>query len=184
MYKLRDYQENQIKFLESHSDSENLFNGIISLESPTGSGKSITMLQHIKNYFSKNEGKRVFISTGFNELVWQIYDFALSMGINTKILVGKSNATCSIKNGNIEYKVFDNTAPLSVKCDTSRCSTCSFRRSNGCRYNAYLDYIENTTENLLVVTNHLTMFYKHELFNKMNGGFIDECQALGDFYRA
>ena len=105
---LRDYQKAQVDYLKSHiSDDRKVFDKTISLQSPTGSGKSFAMLSFIKDYFDKFPGSKIFISTGFNELVYQFYNEALKLGINTDILIGKLNATCLLKTKSDSYYAFE-----------------------------------------------------------------------------
>lgn len=218
MYKLRDYQEKQKNFLEKNlGDLDNhftpLFEENISIESPTGSGKSVTMLSFVKNLFEKSSDTKVFISTGFNNLVYQIAETANEMGIPTKILIGKANANCIKKideklpedNKILKYnqdvfnivdsslkdsiEVFENESEY--KCIYSECVNCKNRYSDECIYNHRVDDIFSTSytnefnNNLLVITNHSTLLYNRDNFiENFKGGFIDECQSFADFYES
>ena len=182
---LRDYQENQLKFLQSHisnnafsSEPPKLFKDDLSLQSPTGSGKSITMLKFVQEYFKTHSGK-IFISTGFNELVHQFYETAQSFNIPCVVLIGKANCACYRKKAENFGNPFDPNA--TPKCNPDECLNC--RRYRDCYYNKHLDRIERTN-NLLVITNHSTLLAKLDFFKEnFIGGFLDECQSFPDFYR-
>lgn len=186
-YQLMPHQEKQIKFLKSYNHHNNLFSKNISVQSPTGSGKSVMMLAYIKEYLEKNPYKKVYIATGFNELVWQLYDTAKEMGINTEILLGAEHKVCPKKlhkkgyPNSIYTEPYMKTVPDGCKFDAKECWKC--KEAGTCNSNNSLSNIVSNYGSL-VVTNHscLNIFYK--TFAAFAGGFIDECQAFGGFYES
>lgn len=178
---LRDYQIEQVSYLNSHvNNGYELFDKTISLQSPTGSGKSFVMLSFIKDYFSRFPWSKIFISTGFNELVYQFYEEALKLGIDTDILIGKSNATCLLKAKNDAHYAFEKDLDKRYRCNPFDCSSCVHKKC-GCLYDKVIDRI-NSPGSKLVITNHSTLVTNSGKFYSFNGGFIDECQSFGDFY--
>ncbi len=178
---LRDYQKTQVDYLKSHiSNDRKVFDKTISLQSPTGSGKSFVMLSFIKDYFDKFPGSKIFISTGFNELVYQFYNEALKLGINTDILIGKLNATCLLKTKSDSYYAFEKDLDKKYRCNPFECYGCVHRKCD-CLYDRVMDRI-NSPGSKLVITNHSTLIKNSGKFSHFNGGFIDECQSFGDFY--
>lgn len=185
-FTLRDYQNNQLDYLKKNTTSgSKCFSKNIYLQSPTGSGKTIVMLEYIKWYLSEHPRAKLFISTGFNELVYQFYDMAVNAGINTEILIGKNNAVCKLLDEYDSYdRAFVRDAPRNVRCDNNLCKSCSIAY-NECYYNKVINNIVNNSRGLLVITNHSTLFSSSEsIFKNFNGGFIDECQTIGDFYQS
>lgn len=211
--KLRDYQEIQVKFLNDFTSKESgkLFDENISLESPTGSGKTIVMLYFIKQYFRTHNNTKIFISTGFNNLVHQFYDEALDMGIPVRKFIGKNNCSCvkkinddleeDYKFGYVDTKTdkfivtsknnFPKTEVTFSKeqlyCPSSSdCYDCKENMTSGsvCLYNLNKEEIKQAN-NMLVITNHSTLIARADFFNnEFIGGFIDECQSFGDFYES
>ena len=184
---LRDYQIKQMEFLKSKvsNNSKKLFNTNCSLESCTGSGKSIVMLEFIKDYFSNHSGKKIFLSTGFNKLVFQIYETALDMGLPVTILIGRNRCLCKKRYDGFpklsEVFTLDNTHTASAK----KCASCEYVKTTECYYNYVIESIENSKENMLIITNHSTLILKEDFFYRNTiGGFIDECQTFGDFYES
>lgn len=186
MFDLRDYQKDQINFLKKHIGKDgSMFDSNISLQSPTGSGKSVTMLTFLKDYLYNNRYSKVFISTGFNELVFQIAEDAMKMGIPTKILIGKNNMTCVKKVLSKGYEAddfeaFEKSIPPSLRYDQTQCKYCSIYSDGNCYWQKTVSEIERG--GVLVITNHSTYFQHSDLFDKFDGGFIDECQTFADFY--
>ena len=180
---LRDYQVSQLRFLKNNTSSNGTFTkGNISLQSPTGSGKSIVMLEYVRWYLERFPGKKIFISTGFNELVWQFYDTAVSMGINAEVLIGRSHAVCARRDKTRIGRAFVRDAPESSLCGSDApCSKC--KREHGfCYFSELVNDIAESPHGMLVVTNHSTLFM-NSVFSKFSIGFVDECQTAGDFYQ-
>lgn len=211
---LRDYQQTQVNFLKDFTSSNPtvLFDTNISLESPTGSGKSVVILEFIKQYFKHNKDGKIFVSTGFNNLVYQFYRDAINMGIPTKILIGKSNCTCikklndslsdNDKFGKGSFSERRNKFVIEDRSKFPKIDRVFEERSlykpgeNGCHkcadnnFKGECLYFKNKTaidksEQLLVITNHSTLIANQDFFSgKFIGGFIDECQSFGDFYES
>lgn len=170
---LRDYQKRQLAFL-----NENAFKGEnIFLESPTGSGKTVVMAEYIKNrplnYYT--------VSTGFNELVFQIADEFKAQGICTQVIIGKRNVAC-LKNG---AKKGDEPFTREGKhaCgDTLKCAKCEYA-NNACLYKKAIN-----TASRVIVTNHSTLCIalQNPGVNPFIAGsmFIDECHTFGSFYES
>lgn len=180
---LRDYQVKQLRFLKNNTSSNGTFTkGNISLQSPTGSGKSIVMLEYVRWYLNRFPGKKIFISTGFNELVWQFYDTAVSMGINAEVLIGRSHAVCARRDTTHIRRAFVRDAPESSLCGSdSPCGKCK-KEHHPCYYSSLVNDIAESPHGMLVVTNHSSLFV-NSVFSKFSIGFVDECQTAGDFYQ-
>ena len=92
---LRDYQKRQVEFIENKI----LGKLPLALQSPTGSGKSFVMMQVAKNKLDemKNSNYNVVITTGFNNLVYQMAEDAEKFGIKPLIWMGKGHIQCGLK---------------------------------------------------------------------------------------
>lgn len=182
---LRDYQKNQLDFIEGHFSKNGLFDKNISLQSPTGSGKTLVMLSAVKDYMAKHKDSKIFISTGFNELVYQFYEDAIKMGIKTYILIGRQNCVCYAKTNEFSEQAFIKDLEKKYRCgNTANCATCRSLYSVECSYNYNIKEIINGFGPKLVITNHSTLLFNKKVFSDFDGGFIDECQSFGDFYES
>lgn len=191
---LRKYQENQLKFLLERSEGcSQLFDKNIGLCSPTGSGKSYVMLSFIKKYFEEHDHAKIFISTGFNNLVAQFYEDAKKIGVPCLVLAGKSNCVCTDAirkhNQNDEMKYTSENAfvpepPKKYRCSSGKCYDCKLQNTFDCIYcKVTMDIINS--DNILIITNHSTLLANKNFFEENTiGGFIDECQTFADFYES
>lgn len=180
---LRDYQQKQLAFLKSNIDFDNgRFNKNIGLMSPTGSGKSITMLGFVQDYFAQHNTGKVYIATGFNNLVYQFYNQAKRFGIPCQILIGRNHCACTKKIDGIN-PISDDI--FSGKWDeyhpkTTDCEGCELI-NNGCYFDTLFRYITQQ-DKILVITNHAMLLNRATMFSGFNFGFIDECQVFPQFY--
>lgn len=193
---LRNYQKRQSEFILSKINNKGVFDENIALESPTGSGKSYVMFETIKKYFSQHKNKKVVLTTGFNNLVYQLYETALEFDLPCRILIGRNNVNCYKKieeEGHLNEFYLDNrvdpnkifTKEKEFISFSDDCIRCENRFKLSCFYNYALKEIEEYNGNLLVITNHSTFLFKEELFSKnFDICFVDECQNFADFYES
>lgn len=90
--KMRGYQKKQVDFIVQNSDKP-----LISLQSPTGSGKSFVMFQAIKTMLEKDKGRQFVIVTGFNNLVYQLEQSAMKFGFKPTVLMSIKKSHCLLK---------------------------------------------------------------------------------------
>ena len=180
---LREYQEKQLEFLTSmaSSSSNELFEANCSLESPTGSGKSIVMMEFIKRMLEAKPKAKVFISTGFNDLVFQLHETALEMGLPSTVLIGRNHTRCLKKAGFSASEQFTIDEELNPKGEYE-CIACEMHGKE-CPCDYALREISQSPSGVLVITNHSTLIARMGFFSEhFIGGFIDECQTFGAFY--
>lgn len=171
MFKLRAYQEKQYDFLNS-------VKGVVKgLESPTGTGKSIVFLEYVKNIMK--EDKIVVLTTGFNELVFQMKRDAISMGLDPVVIIGSGHLipNCS-KSGSFEGFEFSENL-------ISECSSCDMddpRRNKciNCSKVQIMRYLERPIKKF-IITNH-SYFLVMKDYIKADIVIVDEAHTFGDFY--
>lgn len=181
MYILRDYQKMQLSFLEEHLPICN----VCSIQSGTGSGKSIVMLEFAKRFLAKNPLQNVIISTGFNRLVFDLEQKASEFGLDSYVLVGSLAVNCPTKMMG-HYKIFTEEPHLCgnehKSLDTStdnweqkRCPFCT---------NEYRNHVQkiSSARGSLIITNHSTLLVHQETFANVGLVIIDEAHTFGNFY--
>lgn len=159
---LRNYQQEQLNFLKSLKNRK-------ALQSPTGTGKSIVLLEYIKEV--RNDYNTIVLSTGFNNLVFQMYSDAKKViGEDLQIVIG-SNHLVPNPNGEIMYSI--NAGDSCKGCDKSKCSKCA----KDTVYNYLL------RRKKIIITNHS---YLISHFNTINPDLviIDEAHIFPEFYRS
>lgn len=185
--KLRDYQKIQLDFIESRIDIAD----IVGIESPTGSGKTIVILEYIKKWFEKPENHltNVIISTGFNTLVFLLEKRAKEMGLNPKILIGTKACNCPalMEDDDIESKVF-------TQSDQWRCGdkhkhldiTTKNWSQKVCPYTQelYREYFQSIINNVgqVIITNHSSLLIHQESLSNTSLLIIDEAHTFSMFY--
>lgn len=139
---LRDYQKKQIEFLEKN----NILRLPIAIESPTGSGKSVVILEYIKRIFEKSSNNKIVITTGFNNLVFDFYKKAKDFGLNPYVLIGYNLMKCT------KYENSEGMKNLFTNDPAERCSS---RCKRGCKNSINeLKWEINTPGNKLIIMNH------------------------------
>lgn len=191
MYELRDYQKQQLNFVQDHLEVSN----VVGLQSPTGSGKTVVILKLAEMWMNdeKNAFTNVVISTGFNHLVFLMEKRAIEMGMKPIVLIGSASVNCPLeweeRMPGKEYKVFD--ADRSGVCGTKHYSLdtehtdgekcCPFTLN---AYRAQLSEIQKGGR--LVIVNHST-FLAHQqngLWDNMSLLMVDEAHTFGSYYES
>lgn len=182
-YQLRDYQKIQLDFLKSHLPISN----VCGIQSGTGSGKSIVMLTFIKEWLKdpKNQLSNVIVSTGFNNLVFDLEKRAEEMGLNPIVLIGVKAINCPLKMED-DYKIFtqeDFTCGNEHKhLDTST----DIWEEKRCPYcNKEYQKLKNTIENAhgrLIITNHSSLLAYQNMLDNIGVIMVDEAHTFGNFY--
>lgn len=197
MFKLRDYQKVQKEFIESRIDIAN----VIGIESGTGSGKTITALQFVKEWLEKPENQltNVVITTGFNNLVFLMEKRALEMGFpreKVKILIGTGACNCplemqekGVSDKDTEYMVFTETdeyrcgdkhKEFDVSTDVWAKKICPFTQ------NLYREYFQTIKNNVgqIIITNHSSLLIHQENLSNTSLLIIDEAHTFSNFYES
>lgn len=93
--KLRYYQEQQIDFIERKLPGKLP----MSIESPTGSGKTFVILEFCRRHFEKHKDEdfTIVITTGFNNLVYQFMKDCHKFDIDPVIWMGQAAAVDAVK---------------------------------------------------------------------------------------
>lgn len=181
---LRDYQKRQVDFIENKIQGKLP----LAIQSPTGSGKSFVMMKVAKDKLDEMQGAQynVVISTGFNNLVYQMAEDAEKFGIKPLIWMGKGHIQCGLKVQK-ETGVFPtlNTHQAFTKekkyqitnYDCLNDAPCAGK----CLYNKAKQKLNNGSN--LVITNHTSylLALKMYLF-KPNLVMIDESHTFANFY--
>jgi len=172
---LRGYQEEQIKFLRMN-------NGLTKgLQSPTGTGKSIVFLQYVKECIEQNKYKTIVLTTGFNELVFQMADDCKLFDLHPKVIIGAGHL---IPNCVPKYNAFPDFKFSNVPVNA--CSSCSIesvkrkQNANICSKKCILDYLRNGKPKF-IITNHSYFLVMKDIINA-DLVIVDEAQTFGDFY--
>lgn len=185
-YKLRDYQLNQLDFIRDRLPVAD----VISLESPTGSGKSIVILEFVKEWLKENPLSNAVISTGMNNLVFQFERNAYDFGLNPKVLIGKKAVNCPVEQENhgLEQKIFTETPclcgkkhlHLDVEEEDPSLKMCPFTRD---AYKKHLSEIM-THVGQVIITNHSTLLAHQNMDTFANVGLlvVDEAHTFTNFY--
>ena len=180
MYKLRDYQNIQLDFLENHVPLSN----VTCIQSGTGSGKSIVIMEFVRRYLEQNPLKNVIISTGFNNLVFDMETKSKEFNLQSIVLIGKKAINCPLKLHDYKYftredytcgdehKSFDNSTN---DWNKKSCPLCTDK---------YLQ-LKNEILNArgkVIITNHSTLLVQQSLFKNIGIIIIDEAHTFGAFY--
>ena len=186
-YILRDYQKNQLGFIENRIDIAD----IIGLESPTGSGKTVTFLTFIKEWLEKPENhlSNVVISTGFNNLVFQLEERCLEMGLDAKVLIGTKACNCPelMKEKGLKPKVFtltdkyrcgDKHKYLDTSTNNWAHKVCPHTQD------LYREYFQSIMNNVgqVIITNHSSLLVHQDSLINTSLLIIDEAHTFGMFY--
>lgn len=184
---LRDYQRNQLNFIENRIDIAD----VIGIESPTGSGKTITFLTFIKEWLERPENHltNVVISTGFNNLVFLLEKRCKEFGLNPKVLIGTKACNCPIlmENDNVEQKVFtqsdkwrcgDKHKHLDVSTKNWNHKVCPHTQE------LYREYFQSIINNVgqVIITNHSSLLIHQESLSNTSLLIIDEAHTFSMFY--
>lgn len=187
--KLRPYQERQLKFIEERLD----LTDTLSIESPTGSGKSFVIAKTAIDFIEKNPMCNVIITTGFNNLVFDLENTLMNrFGFkNTKVLIGTKACNCPVCMQN------DGLKGDSIRLFTSEekyrnCKKHIDRNSdiNVCKYtyqfyHEYLSELSNSLGNAIIM-NHLSFLLHQKSGSKFmeNVGLVivDEAHTFSTFY--
>lgn len=172
--KMRGYQKKQVNFIVGNSDKP-----LISLQSPTGSGKSFVMFQAIKTMLEKDKGRQFAIVTGFNNLVYQLEQSAMEFGFKPTVLMSIKKSHCLLKAQGT--KAFYPNINPNVFPDTWNCKNCEHRKENAtpCLYD---EAIHQSAKSQLIITNH-AYFLSHQKWFCNRYIFFDECHVFPDFYQ-
>ncbi len=87
---IRPYQEKQLEFLTQRD----WVRDVVGLESPTGSGKSIVILEYVKHIFETQSNTTVVVTTGSNNLVFEFAEKAKTFGLSPIIYIGMNMLSC------------------------------------------------------------------------------------------
>lgn len=182
-YELRTYQQKQVDFLRQN---ENRVRGI---QSPTGTGKSIMILSYIKEYMKRFKDHTVILTTGFNNLVFQMEEDAKSMGINTQVLIGaaylKPNCDFGDEKESFEYAKVNNSkcrnCPRIKYKNKDGKIVCDDLRPTNCSRMMVAKYISSPKNGILIITNHSYYLTMKDRIN-CNLLVVDEAHTFSDFY--
>lgn len=184
---LREYQNNQLEYIKRKLPGKLP----IAVESPTGSGKTIVILQFIKEYFDKHPNKdfTIVLTTGFNKLVHQFAEEAKRFDLNPIKWMGKMCITCGVKimkknNTDIfpsmdDYEAFSTNRtywPTNSNCFR----TCEYR--DRCFYNQTKRDM-NGIGPKFIITNHSSYLIGINM-NTFTPDivFVDESHTFASFY--
>ena len=184
---LRDYQEKQIDFIKDVLPTSK----IIGIQSGTGSGKSITFFSYIKEFLNENPNKNVIVSTGFNNLVFQLEETAKFMGFNKnkiKVLIGKKACNCPIEAE--ENGVSSNNFKLFTRDSEYNCGHKHYHlnpnKNDSCPFTnqAYSEYFRELMNNVgqIIITNHSSLLLQGNQIPNIGLIVIDEAHTFGNFY--
>ena len=172
---LRDYQRDQTDFINAKIKGGGL---PIAIQSPTGSGKTITIIKWVIDYFKAHEGEdfTIVLSTGFNKLVFQFAEEARKFGLDPIVFMGKGSSTCKTKyqkKYGKEY-VYSRKNAFTTELDEACNKGCSCFLSKSGSYNIVKAECQ-TAGPKFIITNHSS--YLIGIFNETftpNYAFIDE----------
>lgn len=186
---LRDYQKNQLDFIQNRIDIADT----VAVESPTGSGKTIVLLEFIKKWLSKKENalSNVIITTGFNNLVFLLEQRAKELGFdanNIKVLIGTKACNCPVKmkKAGLTPKVFTEKSyicgeehkALDIINTSWNSKTCPFTKQF---YSNYFQEITNNTGQIIIM-NHSSFLVYQKFLNNCSLLVIDEAHTFTNFY--
>ena len=185
---LRDYQKSQINFIEERIDIAD----IVGIESPTGSGKTIVMLEYIKQWLSKPENQlsNVVISTGFNNLVFLLEQKSKEMGLDSKILIGTKACNCPVMLEDLhaeettiftlsdKYRCGEKHKHLDTSTDKWSQKVCPFTQA---MYKEHFQSIVNGVGQV-IITNHSSLLIHQESLKNCGLLIIDEAHTFSIFY--
>ena len=173
--KLREYQKEQLNFLEKKT-------GIMKgLQSPTGTGKSIVLLSYIKKCIEENLYRNIVLTTGFNELVFQMADDAKALDMTPRVIIGSGYI---IPNCGKDVNIYPDFK--FAKTQIGACSNCSLNSPRRKRYDSIcskkciMNYL-NTMAPKFIITNHSYFLVMKDYINA-DLVVVDEAQTFGDFY--
>ena len=180
---LRDYQRDQTDFINAKIKGGGL---PIAIQSPTGSGKTITIIKWVIDYFKAHEGEdfTIVLSTGFNKLVFQFAEEARKFGLDPIVFMGKGSSTCKTKyqkKYGKEY-VYSRKNAFTTELDEAcnKGCSCFLSKSGSCNI---VKAECQTAGPKFIITNHSS--YLIGIFNETftpNYAFIDESHTFGQFY--
>lgn len=193
---LRSYQKNQLKFIE-----RKMKQGIgVAIKSPTGSGKSIVILEYVNRLLKQNEGKNftVVISTGFNNLVYQLAEDAKMFDIKPIIWVGAGHLASESK---IRAGLgLDDKDPLDIKEHQAFTEDPTMRTKPGesctayqckrhkefghyCLFHQARNKMKSMSGPKVIITNHMSYLYglNYNTFTP-DVAIIDESHTFATYY--
>ena len=186
---LREYQNNQLDFIKRKLPGKLP----IAIESPTGSGKTIVILQFIKEYFEKHPENdfTIVLSTGFNKLVHQFAEEAKKFELKPIKWMGKACVSCKLRIMQIkklkdlpginDFEHFSPNReywPKNINCF----KTC--KHYNECYYTESRLKLKSLGPKF-IITNHSS--YLIAINNNIfmpDIAFIDESHTFGSFYES
>lgn len=188
--KLRDYQKRQFQFIEDRIDLTN----VIGIESPTGSGKTFTILEYAKHWLEKEENhlSNVVITTGFNNLVFLMEKRAKEAGFdNVKVLIGTKACNCPVlmKEAGKEFKLFseeddficgDKHKHLDNSTSLWNQKFCPFTKD------AYYEYYKNIINSVgqIIIMNHSSFLIHQDALTNVSLVIVDEAHTFDSFYES
>lgn len=193
---LRSYQKNQLKFIE-----KKMRQGIgTAIKSPTGSGKSIVILEYVKRLLEKNEGKNftIVISTGFNNLVYQLAEDAKMFDIKPIIWVGAGHlaSESKIRTGLgmdekeplhlKDHQAFTEDPTMRVKpgesCTAYQCKTHK-ELGHYCLFHQARNQMKSLSGTKVIITNHMSYLYglNYNTFSP-DVTIVDESHTFATYY--
>lgn len=190
MYKLRDYQINQLEFLKNTAPYSN----VCGVESPTGSGKTITFLHFAKWWLEQpeNEFSNVIISTGFNFLVFQMEEVCKKIGLNPIVLIGLGACQCPIlyKEKHKTLKGFTAFSKDPICCGKKHDIVGPYGKKEKCPdtidvFHEVKAKIANQYGNV-IITNHSSLLAHKNFttFDNANLLIVDEAHTFSSFYES
>lgn len=170
---LRNYQEKQLEFLQSN-------NGLVKgLQSPTGTGKSIVLLSFIKDCIEKDKYNTIVLSTGFNELVFQMEEDAKRLDINVKVIIGSGHLIPNCrKNNSPDFEFSRFFQRYCLECDPE--GEMRKRTGSACSKNCIMNFLRSNKQKV-ILTNH-SYFLAMKDYIKANLLIVDEAHTFGEFY--
>lgn len=169
--------------------------GRYALESPTGSGKTYTMLEVARRFLEANPLSNVLVTTGFNHLVFDMERASVEMGLEPLVLIGFGALNCPKEWEDLglpePFKPFDRNG--SALCGHKHDfldhrnvpeyeKTCPFCQTLA---DAVLVEVKNACGKV-IITNH-SMFLveqggKENLFSNCGLMMVDEAHTFESFY--
>lgn len=162
---LRDYQLEAV--IACHKASR------LAVQAPTGSGKSWIIAQYIKELKKQDPGVTVVLSTGFNNLVFDLHKTLAMFDVKARVLIGRAATVCGRSGHSPENPLVPYTEDKKIQPKAMGCSQCI----SSCNYKPRVIPGE------VLVTNHSMMAVLSEQIDSLDKAVIivDEAHTLYNY---